>query len=57
MGKLEMRGVRLRDVIWHPMTVGRCKVVQNDRMSKLRRILVLLVPKVSVTKVVRQAYY
>ena len=56
MGKLEMRGVRLRDVIWHRMTVGRCKVVQNNRMNKLRRRLVLLVPKMSVTKVVRQSY-
>ena len=55
MGKLEMRGVRLRGFIWHPMTVGRCKVAQNDRNSKLRPFLVLLVPKVSVTKVVRQA--
>ena len=56
MGKLEMRGVRLRGFIWHPMTVGRCKVAQNDRNSKLRPFLVLLIPKVSVTKVVRQAY-
>ena len=38
------------------MTVGRCKVAQNDRNSKLRPFLVLLIPKVSVTKVVRQAY-
>ena len=48
--------VRLRAFILDPMTVGSYKVVQNDRMSKLRRFLVLLVPNVSVTKVVRQAY-
>ena len=47
--------VRLRAFILDPMTVGSYKVVQNDRMSKLRRFLVLLVPNVSVTKVVRQA--
>ena len=39
------------------MTVGRCKVAQNDRNSKLRPFLVLLIPKVSVTKVVRQACF
>ena len=48
--------VRLRAFILDPMTVGSYKVVQNDRMSKLRRVLVLLVPNVSVTKVVRQAW-
>ena len=48
--------VRLRAFILDPMIVGSYKVVQNDRMSKLRRFLVLLVPNVSVTKVVRQAY-
>ena len=47
--------VRLRAFILDPMIVGSYKVVQNDRMSKLRRFLVLLVPNVSVTKVVRQA--
>ena len=49
--------VRLRAFILDPMIVGSYKVVQNDRMSKLRRFLVLLVPNVSVTKVVRQAYF
>ena len=37
------------------MTVGRCKVAQNDRISTLSRFLVTLVPHVSVEKVVRQA--
>ena len=49
--------VRLRAFILDPMTVGSYKVVQNDRMSKLRRVLVLLVLNVSVTKVVRQAWF